>query len=273
MDEWKYSMAEEIKVFRSHQQEPFTLAIQSDPQEGLACPHGKVICESLVILEYIDETWKQNPLLPEDPHQKANARFWAKFGDDKEGKEQEEGFAASMENLKYLEEEIRGKKFFGGKTIGLADIALGWLAYYLDIFEEIVGLKLIDQENFHPAHGSRNLQMLRSSVRTGRTETSWLPSLLSMHRSKSPLIVIPAIVSFLLLKQYRDQIEIPLDGQTPESFNSEHSHQLHGLAACGGGDGAVECFAMRTKSSIGRIDAVEHGGDINEATLSLYSCI
>ena len=66
----------------------------------------------------------------------------------KEGKEQEEGVAASMENLKYLEEEIRGKKFFGGETIGLADIALGWLAHYLDIFEEIVGLKLIDQEKF-----------------------------------------------------------------------------------------------------------------------------
>ena len=66
----------------------------------------------------------------------------------KEGKDLEEGVLASLENLKYLEEEIRGKKFFGGETIGLADIALGWLAYYLDIFEEILGLKLIDQEKF-----------------------------------------------------------------------------------------------------------------------------
>lgn len=49
--------------------------------------------------------------------------------------------------------------------------------------------------------------------------------------------------------------------------------KLHGLVACGGDDGAVECFDMRTKSSIGRINAVEHGGDINEVTLSLYSCI
>ncbi|KAG6744599.1 glutathione S-transferase [Populus alba x Populus x berolinensis] len=181
-------MAEEVKVFRTWSS-PFALRViwalklkgvefdtiyedlsnksplllQYNPihkKVPVLVHNGKVICESLVILEYIDETWKQNPLLPEDPHQQANARFWAKFGDDKvlqsiawgvvpmEGKELEEGVLATLESLKYLEEEIRGKKFFGGETIGLADIALGWLAYYLDIFEEILGLKLIDQEKF-----------------------------------------------------------------------------------------------------------------------------
>lgn len=45
--------------------------------------NDKPISESLVILEYIDETWKQNPIFPSDPYKKALTRFWSKFIDDK----------------------------------------------------------------------------------------------------------------------------------------------------------------------------------------------
>ena len=44
---------------------------------------GKPIAESLIILEYIEETWPDNPLLPSNPYEKAMARFWIQFVTDK----------------------------------------------------------------------------------------------------------------------------------------------------------------------------------------------
>ncbi|GAA0178999.1 transferase [Lithospermum erythrorhizon] len=50
--------------------------------------HGekKHICESLIIVQYIDEVWSSTTapsILPADPHDRAMARFWAAYLDDK----------------------------------------------------------------------------------------------------------------------------------------------------------------------------------------------
>lgn len=47
--------------------------------------HGdRPIVESVVIVEYIDETWRDRyPLMPTDPRERAAVRFWCHFAADK----------------------------------------------------------------------------------------------------------------------------------------------------------------------------------------------
>ncbi|KAF8412590.1 hypothetical protein HHK36_000559 [Tetracentron sinense] len=121
---------------------------------------GKSISESLVILEYIDDTWKQNPILPEDPFERAKARFWAKFEEEKfieairhallsEGEQQEKEVKQAIEALEILEGELKSKeKFFGGEKIGFVDIVLGWVTVWLGVVEEVAGIKVFDSHKF-----------------------------------------------------------------------------------------------------------------------------
>lgn len=46
--------------------------------------NGKPICESLAIIQYIDEVWAEtSSLLPSDPYHRSQARFWGEFIDKK----------------------------------------------------------------------------------------------------------------------------------------------------------------------------------------------
>ncbi|XP_057436917.1 probable glutathione S-transferase [Lotus japonicus] len=119
----------------------------------------KPIAESLVILEYIDETWKSNPILPSEPYQRAMARFWSKFIDDKvvdttwksvftvEEEEREKRIEELSEALQFLENELKDK-FFGGEEFGFVDIAAVFVAFYVPLFQEIAGLHLFTAEKF-----------------------------------------------------------------------------------------------------------------------------
>ncbi|KAL6981242.1 glutathione transferase [Sarracenia purpurea var. burkii] len=65
-----------------------------------------------------------------------------------QGKAQESAIPSVIENLKYIEEELKGKEFFGGERIGVVDIALGWTANLLGVFEEVAGVKFVDAVTF-----------------------------------------------------------------------------------------------------------------------------
>lgn len=59
-----------------------------------------------------------------------------------------------------------------------------------------------------------------------------------------------------------------LNTQSP-GINVVSRSTVHGLVACGGDDGAVECFDMRRRSSVGRINAVASTGDVDQEVTAL----
>lgn len=102
--------------------------------------NGKPICESLIIVEYIDEVWKdKSPLMPCDPYKRAQARFWADYVDKKiydggkkiwSSKVEDHATANKefIECLKVLEGELGDKPYFDGENFGFVDMAL--IPYY-----------------------------------------------------------------------------------------------------------------------------------------------
>ncbi|KAL3536454.1 hypothetical protein ACH5RR_004915 [Cinchona calisaya] len=121
--------------------------------------NGKPLSESIVILEYIDETWKTNPILPQDPYDKSRARFWTNFVDHEcmpalwktiwsTGEQYEKDKAEAGEHLKVLENELGDKKFFGGNSIGVVDIVSNFVASSFRTIQESLGLDVFTKDKF-----------------------------------------------------------------------------------------------------------------------------
>ncbi|XP_019159301.1 PREDICTED: probable glutathione S-transferase [Ipomoea nil] len=98
--------------------------------------NGKPVCESTIAVEYIDEVWKDKaPLLPSDPYEKSQAKFWADYIDKKlydlgrktwttKGEELEAGVKELIGTLKVLEGALGDKPYFGGESFGFVDVSL-----------------------------------------------------------------------------------------------------------------------------------------------------
>nr|AAC32118.1 probable glutathione S-transferase [Picea mariana] len=157
-----YEFIEENMQNKSH------LLLQSNPVNKkipVLIHNGKPVCESMIIVQYIDEAWdtKAPVLMPKDPYDRAIARFWAAFVDDKllpclrgvfkgQGEQQQKALEESGASFLLLEEALRtshcfsGKPYFGGDEIGFLDIALGGMLAFVKALEKVTNLVLIDQE-------------------------------------------------------------------------------------------------------------------------------
>uniref|UniRef100_A0A0D9VWU0 Glutathione S-transferase n=1 Tax=Leersia perrieri TaxID=77586 RepID=A0A0D9VWU0_9ORYZ len=125
------------------------LLLSSNPVHGkipVLIVDGKPICESLVILEFIDEAFPCEPsLLPSDPFARAHDRFWASFVDSKIAPPAMKVWASPapaveaargelVAAMRTLEAELGEKRYFGGDAVGFVDVALvpftAWFATY-----------------------------------------------------------------------------------------------------------------------------------------------
>ncbi|TVU35454.1 hypothetical protein EJB05_17344 [Eragrostis curvula] len=127
---------------------------------------GKPVCESLVVVQYIDETWAGTgpALLPADAHDRATARFWAAYVDDKlfqswralfrstTDEQRAEAFKNTVPQVETMERAFwecsKGKDFFGGDAVGLVDIALGSFLMWYKVVDEVAGANLLDEAKF-----------------------------------------------------------------------------------------------------------------------------
>jgi len=158
----------EYEFIEENTQNKSQLLLQSNPVHKkipVLIHNGKPVCESMIIVQYIDEAWdtKAPVLMPKDPYDRAIARFWAAFVDDKmmprirgifrgQGEQQQKEVEELVASFLIVEEALRtnrcfsGKPYFGGDEIGLVDIALGGILAFVKALEKATNLVLIDQE-------------------------------------------------------------------------------------------------------------------------------
>lgn len=128
---------------------------------------GAAICESIIILEYIDSTWSSAPpILPADAQSRAAAKLLGMFIEDKflsalKGWSMgltEKVKSASLEELysvlQILETSLGNTKtktgggavFFGGEELGYVDIVLGSMLVWIMATEKVREMKVLDEK-------------------------------------------------------------------------------------------------------------------------------
>jgi len=131
--------------------------------------NGRAICESRIIVEYIDETWPAAPrLLPDDPYDRYLVRFWSDFLDIKTKEILDELFSVrSAEEFKKVQEkyyemgmilesgveelEKRGC-LYDGRSLKYIDVVFAASVTWFRPLQELLGLRFGDSEKCPRLH-------------------------------------------------------------------------------------------------------------------------
>lgn len=106
-----------------------------------------------------------------------------------EGVKKEKAMRAVVESLEMIEKKlIEGKKWFSGsKEIGSLDLVHGRLPHWLNVMEEMGGMKLLTRERFPSLYewsqNFINIQLSGQCIQARENVVEYLKSSLSNHRS------------------------------------------------------------------------------------------
>ncbi|WP_372364715.1 glutathione S-transferase family protein [Candidatus Uabimicrobium sp. HlEnr_7] len=134
---------------------------------------GRIVNDSSVIFNYIEDVYGENPLLPKNPYEKSRARWFEEYADSHFfntavvqyffqkcvgpyvfGQPTDETIVEKAEKedmpkmFDYLSQEIEGKEYFAGESFGLADIALGAMFANLQLAEYKLGNEYTSLQNW-----------------------------------------------------------------------------------------------------------------------------
>ncbi|XP_031120028.1 glutathione S-transferase U9-like [Ipomoea triloba] len=119
--------------------------------------NGKCLSESLIILEYIDEVWSQEPhFLPADPYERSQIKFWAGYIQQvyecllkvltSGARDQENACKELYDKLRVLENGMGGRTNVQSSNLGLLDIMIVPTLGAYKVQEEVFGVKILDPD-------------------------------------------------------------------------------------------------------------------------------
>ncbi|OEL25587.1 putative glutathione S-transferase GSTU6 [Dichanthelium oligosanthes] len=126
--------------------------------------NGVPLCESQIIVQYIDEVWagaNGASILPADPYERATARFWAAYVDDKlfpawlgilkatSQDERTEKVNKTLAVVAQLELALaqcsNGKAFFAGDSVGFLDLVVGCNLFWFEALRRMFGVVFVEE--------------------------------------------------------------------------------------------------------------------------------